>query len=63
MLKELEAIDTSPIEQLQAIKAEQLTLQERLERMAAMKEKVSPEVYARVKKDYEAHFVALESQA
>lgn len=63
MLKELEAIDTSPIEQLQTLKAEQLTLKERLDRMVTMKDKVSPEVYARVRKDYEARFAALESQA
>lgn len=63
MLKELEAIDTSPIEQLQSLKAEQLTLKERLDRMVAMKDKVSPEVYTRVRKDYEARFAALESQA
>lgn len=63
MLKELEAIDTSPIEQLQNLKAEQLTLKERLERMVAMKDRVSQEVYTRVRKDYEARFAALESQA
>ncbi len=63
MLKELEAIDTSPIEQLQSLKAEQLTLKERLERMVAMKDRVSQEVYTRVRKDYEARFAALESQA
>ncbi len=63
MLKELEAIDTSPIEQLQSLKAEQLTLKERLDRMVAMKDRVSPEVYTRVRKDYEARFAALESQA
>ncbi|MCS7182674.1 MAG: FHA domain-containing protein [Thermoanaerobaculum sp.] len=63
MLKELEAIDTSPIEQLQTLKAEQLTLKERLDRMGAMKDKVSPEVYARVRKDYEGRLAALEAQA
>lgn len=63
MLKELEAIDTSPIEQLQSLKAEQLTLKERLDRMVAMKDRVSQEVYTRVRKDYEARFAALESQA
>lgn len=63
MLKELEAIDTSPIEQLQTLKAEQLTLKERLDRMVAMKDRVSPEVYSRVRKDYEARFAALETQA
>lgn len=63
MLKELESIDTSPIEQLQSLKAEQLTLKERLDRMVAMKDRVSPEVYTRVRKDYEARFAALESQA
>ncbi|MGC8917179.1 MAG: FHA domain-containing protein [Thermoanaerobaculum sp.] len=63
MLKELEAIDTSPIEQLQSLKAEQLTLKERLDRMVAMKDRVSPEVYARVRKDYESRFGNLEAQA
>lgn len=63
MLKELEAIDTSPIEELQKLKAEQLTLKERLERMTALKDQVSPEVYARVRKDYEARYAALEKQA
>jgi len=63
MLAELEAIDTSPIEELQALKAEQLTLKERLERMTAMKDQVSPEVYTRVRKDYEGRFAALEGQA
>jgi hypothetical protein len=63
MLAELEAIDTSPIEELQALKAEQLTLKERLDRMTAMKDQVSPEVYTRVRKDYEGRFAALEGQA
>ncbi len=63
MLKELEAIDTSPIEELKHLKAEQLTLKERLERMAAMREQVSPEVYSRVRKDYEGRLATLEAQA
>jgi len=63
MLRELEAIDTSPIEELQAIKSEQLTLQDRLERMKAMENQVSTEVYTRVRNDYEARFLALERQA
>lgn len=63
MLAELETIDTSPIEELQALKAEQLTLRERLEKMTAMKDQVSAEVFTRVRKDYEGRLAALEGQA
>ncbi len=63
MLKELEAIDTSPIEELKRLKAEQLTLKERLERMTAMREQVSPEVFSRVHTDYQGRLATLEGQA
>ncbi len=63
MLQELQAIDTSPIEELQALKAEQVTLKERLDRMTALKERVSPEVFARVRADYEGRLAALEERA
>ncbi len=63
MLDELQNIDTSAIEDLCTIKAEQETLQDRLQRMKDRRESVSDLVYARVHGDYEARHGQLEDQA
>lgn len=63
MLDELQNIDTSAIEDLCTIKAEQQTLSERLQRMEDRRESVSEMVYRRVRGDYEARHGELESQA
>ncbi len=54
MRPDLEKIDTSPIADLVRIRKEEAVLEERLAKMQAKNERVSPEVYARVKSDYEA---------
>jgi hypothetical protein len=54
MRAELSQIDLSPIGELVRIRKEEAVLEERLAKMEAKNEKVSPVVYARVKSDYEA---------
>ncbi|HEX7529308.1 MAG TPA: hypothetical protein VF425_09375, partial [Thermoanaerobaculia bacterium] len=54
MRAELTQIDLSPIGELVRIRKEETVLEERLAKMEAKNEKVSPVVYARVKSDYEA---------
>jgi hypothetical protein len=51
---ELSQIDLSPIGELVRIRKEEEILEERLAKMEAKNEQVSPLVYARVKSDYEA---------
>lgn len=51
---ELSQIDLSPIGELVRIRKEEEVLEERLAKMEAKNERVSPLVYARVKSDYEA---------
>jgi hypothetical protein len=59
MRAELSEIDLSPIGELVRIRKEETVLEERLAKMEAKNEKVSPVVYARVKGDYEARKGAL----
>ncbi len=54
MRAELTQIDLSPIDELVRIRKEEMVLEERLAKMEAKNQKVSPVVYARVKSDYEA---------
>jgi len=54
MRAELTQIDLSPIGELVRIRKEETVLEERLAKMEAKTENVSPVVYARVKSDYEA---------
>jgi hypothetical protein len=54
MRVELTQIDLSPIGELVRIRKEESVLEERLAKMEAKNENVSPVVYARVKNDYEA---------
>ncbi len=54
MRAELTQIDLSPIGELVRIRKEETILEERLAKMEAKNEKVSPVVYARVRSDYEA---------
>lgn len=54
MRAELTQIDLSPIGELVRIRKEESVLEERLAKMEAKNENVSPVVYARVKSDYEA---------
>ncbi len=63
MLEELDLIDVSAIEELENIKEEQKSLQERLERMTERQSKVSGDVYERVHKDYTARYETLEEKA
>jgi hypothetical protein len=59
MRAELTQIDLSPIDELVRIRKEETVLEERLAKMEAKTEKVSPVVYARVKGDYETRKAAL----
>lgn len=59
MRAELSEIDLSPIGELVRIRKEETILEERLAKMDAKSERVSPVVYARVKSDYEARRSAL----
>ena len=63
MLEKLGEIDTTAIVELVEIKAEQELLESRLEAMAEKQGKVSEEVFARVRNDYEARLENLESKA
>ncbi|MFN8058379.1 MAG: FHA domain-containing protein [Vicinamibacterales bacterium] len=63
MAEELKDIDTSPIDQLTAIKVEQDQLDEFQRRAELMKDKVDALVYRRVLDDYQKRRTALELQA
>ncbi len=63
MRAELSEIDLSPIGELVRIRKEETVLEERLSKMEAKNEKVSPVVYARVKGDYEARKSALAKES
>lgn len=63
MRAELSEIDLSPIGELVRIRKEETILEERLAKMEAKNEKVSPVVYARVKGDYEARRSALAKES
>lgn len=63
MRAELSEIDLSPIGELVRIRKEETVLEERLAKMEAKSEKVSPVVYARVKGDYEARRSALSRES
>jgi hypothetical protein len=54
MRADLTQIDLSPIDELVRVRKEETVLEERLAKMEAKNENVSPVVYARVKSDYEA---------
>lgn len=63
MHEELQQVDTSVIEELQAIKREQDVLQGRLDTMHSRSGEVSEKVYERVRADYQSRYHALEEQA
>ena len=63
MRAELSEIDLSPIGELVRIRKEETVLEERLAKMEAKNEKVSPVVYTRVKGDYEARRSALAKES
>ena len=63
MSEELEAIDTSALDELTSIKQEVETLDERLKTMEEKKGSVAEAVYTRVKSDYEAKRKQLEKDA
>lgn len=63
MSDELERIDTSPIQSLSGLRRERAVLEERLAKMEEMREKVSPEVFERVRGDYENRRDQLDSEA
>ena len=63
MTDELQEVDTSAIEELQKIKREQEVLGGRLERMEEKRGKVTDEVYARVRGDYQRRIAELEEKA
>jgi hypothetical protein len=63
MRAELSEIDLSPIGELVRIRKEETVLEERLAKMEAKNEKVSPVVYARVKGDYETRRSALATES
>ena len=63
MLEKLGEIDTTAIEELVEIKAEQELLESRLEAMEEKKGDVTDEVFDRVRADYEARLADLDEQA
>lgn len=63
MREELQAIDTTAVEELGRIKQEQDVLQDRMETMAAKRGTVSEEVFKRVREDYEVRHAELEKEA
>lgn len=63
MIEQLSQIDVSPIAELVRIKQEEQTLRERLAKVEAAKEKVSPVVYRRVRQDYESRQAALDADS
>ena len=63
MLKELQDIDTSDVEALAKIKAEDDVVQKLIEKANNSKDKVSEIIYQRVMADYDARLKALDAQA
>ncbi|MCG6961838.1 MAG: FHA domain-containing protein [Acidobacteria bacterium] len=63
MTDELQEVDTAAIEELQKLKREQEVLSGRLGRMEDKRGKVTDEVYARVRGDYERRIAELEEKA
>jgi len=63
MLEQLEQVDAAVIDELMALKKERDTVAERMSKMEAEKEKVSAQVYRRVRKDYETRSSELDRQA
>lgn len=63
MQDELAGIDTGPLEQLTALKAEIETLDQRLQAMEERKASVAEAVYRRVRGDYESKRRALEQES
>lgn len=63
MLEQLEQVDAAVIDELMALKKERDTVAERMSKMEAEKEKVSAQVYRRVRKDYETRSADLDRKA
>jgi len=63
MLEQLEQVDAAVIDELMALKKERDTVGERMSKMEAEKDKVSAQVYRRVRKDYETRSSELDRQA
>jgi hypothetical protein len=63
MLEQLEQVDAAVIDELMALKKERDTVAERMSKMEAEKEKVSAQVYRRVRKDYETRSADLDREA
>ena len=63
MKDEMPNIDTSGIETLKELKAEQDIYKERLDKMSAMKEKVSEQIFQKVQGDYTEKLDALQAEA
>lgn len=63
MLEQLEQVDAAVIDELMALKKERDTVAERMSKMEAEKDKVSAQVYRRVRKDYETRSADLDRKA
>jgi len=63
MTREMPSIDTSGIEDLQKIKAEQDVYRERIQKMQDMREKVSDQIYEKVFSDYSEKLDVLNVEA
>jgi len=63
MHEELQQIDTSPIDALDAIREQQEELKGLLDKAESGRDKVSAKVYERVKADYAKRLDALEAEA
>jgi len=63
MFQELQEIDVSAIDELAAVKEEQVVLEERLKKLEEEREHVSAAVYERVESDYRERLDALEEKA
>jgi len=62
-IQELKMIDTTSLEELAGIKAEQVILEERLEAMEASREKISDTVFQRVQNSYQEDLQKLDEQS
>lgn len=63
MHEELQQIDTSPIDALEAIRKQRVELEELLDKAKGGRDKVSAKVYERVTADYHKRLEALDSEA
>lgn len=63
MLEQLEQVDAAVIDELMALKKERDTVAERMSKMETEKDKVSAQVYRRVRKDYETRSADLDRKA